>query len=110
MDLFFVLVFVVFLKIEDVDSQVHRQPTLFDFYRKQKLILPSFSRTQTTQVKTKMGCFTECVRNVWCQAVNFKIAAESNGLHVCELLSSDRFTMYNTLKDVEDFEHFNLKV
>ncbi|XP_020893406.1 uncharacterized protein LOC110232532 [Exaiptasia diaphana] len=82
---------------------------LFDYHRSKNLTVPSTSRSQSVQVKDKMECFGKCIGVGWCQSGNFKTTPEHNGLHVCQLLPSDRFTKSNTLKDNPVCENFNVK-
>ena len=96
--------------VNHISTRDQSLPILFDFRRKERLTLPNGAKSQSIQVGYKMSCFTECVRALWCQSGNFKTTPEPNGLHICELLSSDRFTNGNSMIKDEAFDYFNFKV
>lgn len=98
--------------VHHINTRLLSDPILFDFHRRQKLTILNGNGTKSllTQVKNNMSCLGECIRITWCQSCNFKTTPESTGLHVCELLFSDRFTKGNSLLSNETFHHYNLKV
>jgi len=104
-------IFILFLSITHSGSgNRHEEPAIFDLFSKRKLTLPVTAGTKSSLVTNRMECLDECVGISWCQSGNFKTTSESNGLHVCELLPSDRFTTRNTLTTNQEYDHFNIKV
>ncbi|XP_020893402.2 uncharacterized protein LOC110232529 [Exaiptasia diaphana] len=103
------LLILLFLGVNNSKGQDTSGLILFDYHRSKNLTLPSKDKTQSLQVKDKMKCFGKCIEIDWCQSGNFKTTPEDNGLHVCQLLPSDRFTKTNALKDDPVYENFNIK-
>jgi hypothetical protein len=64
----------------------------------------------TTKVRSEMQCAFACVKETWCHSANFKTVSESNGRHVCELLSTDESTNSKYLKRNKKFTHLKVKV
>ncbi|KXJ13266.1 Fibrinogen-like protein A [Exaiptasia diaphana] len=99
----------LFLGVHNSKGEETSDLILLDYHRAKNLTVQSTSRSQSVQVKDKMECFGKCIGVGWCQSGNFKTTPEHNGLHVCQLLPSDRFTKSNTLKDNPACENFNIK-
>ena len=64
----------------------------------------------TIKVRDKKDCVVSCPDVPWCRSVNVKITPESDGLHVCELISVDNFTNHKDLKNNANFVHYSMKV
>jgi hypothetical protein len=87
---------------------------LFENYPNHVLTLPLglANLTQmTTKVSDKMDCVFTCLKGrPWCRSVNFKIKSENNGLHICELISTDKYLMPKYLIPAQGFTHLSIKV
>lgn len=108
--LFVLLVLLFGAMFDTTQSEAAFEQTAFDIHPEKKLNLTRSDKAQSFQVSNKMECFTKCTMVHWCQSGNFKTTPGNNGLHVCELLPSDRFTKGNTLKKDKAYLHFNIKV
>ncbi|XP_028514229.1 EGF-like repeat and discoidin I-like domain-containing protein 3 isoform X2 [Exaiptasia diaphana] len=64
---------------------------------------------KTKYVKDNMDCVFECMGVHWCRSINFKIAPRSNGLHVCQLLSSEQFAGKQYMGPNEAYNHYSVK-
>lgn len=85
-------------------------PIIFDFRFEHRLDLPSSARKQSNQVIDMMGCLGSCVNAHWCKSGNLKTTPESNGLYVCEALSSDESDKNNKLIKEKEYQYFRIKV
>ena len=85
---------------------------IFDSYPGQKLTLQNSTeaKQESTLVEDNMGCAFECTNLYWCYSINFKITPQSNGLHVCELLSYDQFTNKSYMTENNSYNHYSIKV
>ncbi|XP_031575059.1 uromodulin-like isoform X2 [Actinia tenebrosa] len=91
----------------------------FSYQEEYRRLLLSFSfgfdrdtfdiQQQTTQVPDKMDCVFACVGVPWCRSMNFQTTAHNNGLHVCELLSTDKHTHQKNMTRNDTFIHFSIK-
>ncbi|XP_031556388.1 CD97 antigen-like [Actinia tenebrosa] len=85
---------------------------LFDAFPESILSFPIHTKDiqqQTTQVPEKMECVFACVGVPWCQSMNFQTTAKNNGLHVCELLSTDKHTHPQNMIQNNAFVHFSIQ-
>ncbi|XP_031556386.1 fibrillin-1-like [Actinia tenebrosa] len=85
---------------------------LFDAFPASILSFPIHTKDiqqQTTQVPDKMECVFACVGVPWCQSMNFQTTAKKNGLHVCELLSTDKHTHPQNMIQNNAFVHFSIQ-
>jgi hypothetical protein len=100
--------------VSQLDSVLdnHHTGLFFKRHPGNKLSLGIEDTTQMTlQVYDEISCAHSCVRERWCRSVNFKItASEKNGLHPCELISSDVYNQSKNLKQDEKFIHLSIKV
>jgi hypothetical protein len=64
----------------------------------------------TIKAADKKDCVAACTNVPWCRSVNIKITPESDGLHVCELISTDKYTNQKKLKKNASFIHYSMKV
>ena len=85
-------------------------PILFDSYRGHKLNVTNATKTHLTKAKNMMKCLSNCLPVDWCKSVNLKTEPGEDGLCLCELLSSDRFTKVNNLRKDVAYDHLNIKV
>ena len=83
---------------------------LFDFYPAQKLALPKGAIKKTKYVADNMDCVFACMGVHWCRSINFKIAPRSNGLHACQLISSEQFAGKKYMGPNKAFNHYSVKV
>ena len=83
---------------------------LFDFKLQQKLNTTISTKTKSTKVKNMLGCLSECIPVHWCKSVNLKTTPEKDGRHVCELLSTNKYTKVNNLTEDAAYQHLSLKV
>ncbi|XP_031575329.1 uncharacterized protein LOC116308955 [Actinia tenebrosa] len=111
-----ILLLVLLYKVDHITStNTHddRNPgLLFDNHPGYLLSLPANMtkvKQITTKVSSKMDCVFACVRTSWCRSVNFKITAEMDGRHICELIATDNYTNTKYLKQDEKFTHLNIK-
>ncbi|XP_031555407.1 MAM and LDL-receptor class A domain-containing protein 1-like isoform X2 [Actinia tenebrosa] len=56
-----------------------------------------------------MDCVFTCLEVPWCLSMNFQTTAQNNGLHVCELLSTDKYTHPQNMVQNNAFTHFSMK-
>jgi hypothetical protein len=115
------LVFVLLLNVyhstsTEQNNHDHVDPDkgfLFDNFPGYILDLPIDAKDvhqRTTKVSNKMDCVFACVGIPWCRSVNFKTTAQKNGLHICELISSDKHKHKKHLKQDGAFTHLSIKV
>lgn len=81
-----------------------------DFQFNHKLVVTPLTMQQTALVDSIMACVDICFNLVWCKSGNLKTIAQSNGLHVCEVFSSDQYDSDSTLTYHQDYRHFRIKV
>ena len=94
-------------------AQYREKELIFDIYPGQKLSLPqkvTDAKQESTLVEDNMGCVFKCTGVHWCRSINFKTTPQSNGLHVCELLSSEQFTSRSYMTQDEAYNHYSVKV
>lgn len=65
---------------------------------------------KTTKVTDGMDCNFACNDEHWCESINFKTNAESDGSHVCELLSGNRFMNGSTMTEKSGYIHYHVEV
>ncbi|KXJ06760.1 Angiopoietin-related protein 7 [Exaiptasia diaphana] len=82
---------------------------LFDFYPAQKLNLPKGAMKKTKYVADNMECVFACMGVHWCRSTNFKIAPRSNGLHACQLISSEQFAGKEYMEPSKAYNHYSVK-
>ena len=83
---------------------------LFDLYPGQKLSLPKGAMKKTKHVKDNMECVFACMEVHWCRSINFKIAPRENGLHACQLISSEQFAGKQYMGPSKAYNHYSVKV
>ena len=64
----------------------------------------------TTNALNQPDCVEGCIDTPWCRSVNLKAKDRNKGLHLCELLSVDKFNNGRYLKADQEFTHYSLKV
>jgi hypothetical protein len=65
---------------------------------------------KSVQVYDDMACILQCTRmEDSCTSVNFKKQA-TNGLHSCELMTSDEYEQPDALEHDEEFDYISLQV
>ena len=57
-----------------------------------------------------VDCTYECINNQDCHSVNFATTSLIDGMHWCELLSTDKFHNSGDLVLHETYDHYNIKV
>ena len=95
-----------------VDDDLHKGH-LFDIYPGSMLSFPldmTNVTQQSTKVPDKMGCAFACVGLPWCRSANFRLKPGKDGLHVCEMLSTDRYTSQRFMKSNQNFAYLSMKV
>jgi hypothetical protein len=89
----------------------HNSPSLnhkyFSVTSSRKL---SHGKIKSIQVYDNMACIQQCTRMAdSCFSVNFEIQA-TNGLHSCELLTSDKYDQPDELIEDDKFDHMSFEV
>ncbi|XP_020899812.1 techylectin-5B [Exaiptasia diaphana] len=56
-----------------------------------------------------MECVFACMGVHWCRSTNFKIAPRSNGLHACQLISSEQFAGKEYMEPSKAYNHYSVK-
>ena len=57
-----------------------------------------------------MQCALNCLVTVGCRSFNFKLQAEFDGKHLCELLASDKFNDSKRYVPSTEFHHYSIAV
>lgn len=57
-----------------------------------------------------MQCALNCLVTVGCRSFNFKLQAEFDGKHLCELLASDKFNHSKQYIPSTEFHHYSIAV
>ncbi|KAK3722373.1 hypothetical protein QZH41_013701 [Actinostola sp. cb2023] len=111
-----ILVLVLLLGVHHSTStnmHVNRDKGLiFDFYPAHKLVLPLDMEgimQHSVRVADKMDCVFACTKVDWCRSVNLKTTPQSNGLFVCEMMSSDQFTSSSNMTSDKAYNHYSVK-
>ena len=78
-------------------------------HEKHALSLP-LMKTLTTLKKASLDCGFACTGLSWCMSYNFQRNSSHDGLHQCELLSSDKYNNSNAFQPNEEFDHFSIRV
>ena len=62
-------------------------------------------------VSDKIDCALQCLVNMDCFSFNFAVVPNINGLHVCQLLATDKYNHSNSfLPSPLEFDHFAIMV
>ena len=61
-------------------------------------------------VSKEVECCFQCTTEPTCLSYNFGLRQDSNGKHVCELLSADKHNSSQNFSGDEEFHHFTVKV
>ncbi|XP_031570813.1 venom prothrombin activator oscutarin-C non-catalytic subunit-like [Actinia tenebrosa] len=66
----------------------------------------------TEFVANDLECALRCTKEKWCNSANFGLVSEkqSNGLHLCELFSTDEEANLKYLERNEKFVHLSIKI
>ncbi|XP_028514235.1 EGF-like repeat and discoidin I-like domain-containing protein 3 [Exaiptasia diaphana] len=64
---------------------------------------------KTKYVADNMDCVFECMGVHWCRSINFKSAPRSNGLHACQLISSEQFAGKEYMGPSKAYNHYSVK-
>lgn len=104
------ILFALYAKLEMIRGEGHFHSSHVDFRFNHQLDVPASAMQQSTFVDNIMSCVETCVNLGWCKSGNLKTTPESNGLHTCEVFSSDEYHIGNRLMYNQDYRHFRLVV